>query len=211
MCVCVCVCGLCGECGGWMCVLRETSVHIYGFHSIFHHRNWRARRLCDAISWQHGDVIPSSCHSVKMLWNPSTHVWLWDVVCGSVKGLCGRVGVCVCVWVRISVTIQAASLAQITSAAVPPITSTSAALLVLMPKINISGPLSLLLDYRYSSVVTSDTNYHKPSGTNWASHCTIYNLMAHDCTDCGRLERFCEWCSLAHVCYIWCMAVWMWL
>jgi len=33
--------------------------------------------------------------------------------------LCGRVGVCVCVWVRISVTIQATSLAQITSAAAP--------------------------------------------------------------------------------------------
>ena len=31
--------------------------------------------------------------------------------------LCGRVGVCV--WVRISVTIQAASLAQITSSAAP--------------------------------------------------------------------------------------------
>jgi len=38
---------------------------IDGFHSIFHHRN------CDAISKQHGSVIPTSCHSEKMLWNPS--------------------------------------------------------------------------------------------------------------------------------------------
>ena len=69
--VCVCVCVyVCGECGGRMCVLCETSVqgeYIDGFHSIFHHRNWRAKRSCDAISRQHGDVMPSSCHSVKML------------------------------------------------------------------------------------------------------------------------------------------------
>jgi len=25
------------------------------------------------ISKQHGDVMPSSCHSEKMLWNPSIH------------------------------------------------------------------------------------------------------------------------------------------
>ena len=25
----------------------------------------------DAISKQHGDIMPSSCHSEKMLWNPS--------------------------------------------------------------------------------------------------------------------------------------------
>jgi len=44
---------------------------VDGFHSICPHRNWRAKRSCDAISKQHGDVMPSSCHSEKMLWNPS--------------------------------------------------------------------------------------------------------------------------------------------
>jgi len=29
---------------------------VDGFHSICHHRNWRAKRSCDAISKQHGDV-----------------------------------------------------------------------------------------------------------------------------------------------------------
>jgi len=28
------------------------------------------------ISKQHGDVMPSSCHSEKMLWNPSI-LWSW--------------------------------------------------------------------------------------------------------------------------------------
>ena len=44
---------------------------IDGFHSIFHHINWRAKRPCDAIGKQHGYVMLSSCHSEKMLWNPS--------------------------------------------------------------------------------------------------------------------------------------------
>jgi len=47
-----------------------------GSHSIFHHWKWRAKRSCDATSKQHGDVMPSSCHSEKMLWNPSIlHVY----------------------------------------------------------------------------------------------------------------------------------------
>jgi len=29
------------------------------------------KKSCDAISKRHGDVMPSSCHSEKMLWNPS--------------------------------------------------------------------------------------------------------------------------------------------
>lgn len=54
---------------------------IDGFHSIFHrHRNWRANRSCDAISKQHSDVIPSSCHSENILWNPSIGKALFLIV-----------------------------------------------------------------------------------------------------------------------------------
>ena len=50
-----------GEWVGYVCVLCETSVqggYIDEFHSIFRHRNWMAKMSCDAISQQHGDVIP---------------------------------------------------------------------------------------------------------------------------------------------------------
>ena len=57
------------------CYTRLFTVD--GFHSIFHHRNWRAKWSCDAINKQHGDVMPFCCHSEKMLWNPSIEV---DVV-----------------------------------------------------------------------------------------------------------------------------------
>jgi len=30
---------------------------IDGFHSIFHCRNWRAKRSCDTLSKQHGDAL----------------------------------------------------------------------------------------------------------------------------------------------------------
>ena len=38
-----------------------TGLFIDGFHSTFHHRNWRAKGSCDVDINQHGDVIPSSC------------------------------------------------------------------------------------------------------------------------------------------------------
>ena len=134
--VCACVWGVCGlDMCVCVCVVWDKRAGGYIYDSIasftIETGGQKIMRCNQPAAWW-----CNSCHSVKMLWNPSTHVWLWDVVCGSVKGLCGRVGVCVCVWVRIGVTIQAASLAQITSAA----------LLVLMPKINISGSLVLLLD-----------------------------------------------------------------
>ena len=51
----------------WKYALKSSVdviwVGIDGFHNVIHHRNWRAKRSCDAISKQHGDVMPSSCHS----------------------------------------------------------------------------------------------------------------------------------------------------
>jgi len=38
---------------------------IDGFHNIFHHRKLEGKRSRDAISKQHGDVMPSSCHDDK--------------------------------------------------------------------------------------------------------------------------------------------------
>jgi len=53
--------------------------HVDGFRTIFHHRNWRAKRSCDTISKQQGDVANAlQLHSAKMLWNPSIHVQLLD-------------------------------------------------------------------------------------------------------------------------------------
>ena len=47
---------------------------IDGFHNIFHHRNWRAKKLSTSCNQQAAWWwMPSSCHSAKMLWNPSTH------------------------------------------------------------------------------------------------------------------------------------------
>ena len=53
---------------------------IDGFHSIFHHRNQRAKGSCDAIIKQHGDVIPASCDSEKILWH---HLSIWSTISGT--------------------------------------------------------------------------------------------------------------------------------
>ena len=60
---------------------RADNVSMDGFHSIFHHRNWRAKRSCDAILKQHRDVMPSSCHSEKMLWNSHVECCMICVLC----------------------------------------------------------------------------------------------------------------------------------
>ena len=110
-CICVCMCVCCVfvyMCAcvwgvwGWMCALCETSVqgeYIDGFHSIFHHQNWRAKISCDAIIQQHGDVMPSSCHSVKMLLNLSVCAWLYEMWLWECESVVWEVGVCVCVYV----------------------------------------------------------------------------------------------------------------
>ena len=38
--------------------------------------------MCDAVSMQHGDEMPSSCHSEKMLWDP---IPCWAVLVAILK------------------------------------------------------------------------------------------------------------------------------
>ena len=48
----------------------DGSIASFTVASLYH-RNWRGKKLCNAISKQHDDAKPPSCHNDQMLWNPS--------------------------------------------------------------------------------------------------------------------------------------------
>ena len=49
-------------------IVQLSFWHYRWFQSIFHHRNWKAKRSCDEdIDQSAGSIVPSSSHSKKML------------------------------------------------------------------------------------------------------------------------------------------------
>ena len=71
-CVCVCAWGRGGMVAeNKLCSHEIMYTAIYGFHSIFRHRYWRAKGSCNVDIDQSAGSMVMQLPSEKMLWNPS--------------------------------------------------------------------------------------------------------------------------------------------